>query len=97
MPCLVRRQKNRQKAAKNRDFYEKVFPEIKKAREERERFNRVGRMIKSDAEMEEVMDGIQEQEVGVWQAVCVSLTGSDQLAQLLFRHYTHYVHLAWWA
>ncbi|KAF0290558.1 Nuclear receptor corepressor 2 [Amphibalanus amphitrite] len=54
--------KNRQKAAKNRDFYEKVFPEIKKAREERERFNRVGRMIKSDAEMEEVMDGIQEQE-----------------------------------
>ena len=56
-------QKNRQKAAKNRDFYEKVFPEIKKAREERERFNRVGRMIKSDAEMEEVMDGIQEQEV----------------------------------
>ena len=40
-----------------------MFPEIKKAREERERFNRVGRMIKSDAEMEEVMDGIQEQEV----------------------------------
>ena len=62
-------QKSRQKAAKNRDFYEKVFPEIKKAREERERFNRVGRMIKSDAEMEEVMDGIQEQEV------CVILLG----------------------
>ena len=61
MVCAL--QKNRQKAAKNRDFYEKVFPEIKKAREERERFNRVGRMIKSDAEMEEVMDGIQEQEV----------------------------------
>lgn len=49
---------------KNREFYEKIFPEIKKAREERERFNRVGRMIKSDAEMEEVLDGIQEQEVG---------------------------------
>ncbi|XP_037077120.1 nuclear receptor corepressor 1-like [Pollicipes pollicipes] len=54
--------KSRQRAAKDREFYEKVFPEIRRSREERERFNRAGRLIKSDVEMEEVMDGIQEQE-----------------------------------
>jgi len=40
---------------------------MKKAREEREGFIRVGRLIKSDAEMEEVMDGLQEQQMQVLQ------------------------------
>lgn len=48
---------------KEREFYEKVFPELRKAREDRERFSRVGSRIKSDADLEEIMDGLQEQEV----------------------------------
>lgn len=48
---------------KEREFYEKVFPELRKQREDRERFSRVGSRIKSDADMEEIMDGLQEQEV----------------------------------
>lgn len=50
---------------KEREFYEKVFPELRKQREDRERFSRVGSRIKSDADMEEIMDGLQEQEVSV--------------------------------
>ena len=49
---------------KEREFYEKVFPELRKQREDRERFSRVGSRIKSDADLEEIMDGLQEQEVG---------------------------------
>lgn len=49
--------------AKNRELFEKVFPELRKQREEKERFSRVGARVKSDAEMEEIMDGLQEQEV----------------------------------
>lgn len=51
--------------AKNRELFEKVFPELRKQREEKERFSRVGARVKSDAEMEEIMDGLQEQEVSV--------------------------------
>lgn len=54
--------KHKEKVAKNRELFEKVFPELRKTREERERFSRVGARVKSDAEMEEIMDGLQEQE-----------------------------------
>ena len=40
-----------------------MFPELRKQREDRERFSRVGSRIKSDADLEEIMDGLQEQEV----------------------------------
>ena len=56
-------QKRKTKEAKNRDFFEKVFPELRKQREDKERFNRVGARIKSEADLEEIMDGLQEQEV----------------------------------
>lgn len=56
-------QKRKAKEAKNREFFEKVFPELRKQREDRERFNRVGARIKSEADLEEIMDGLQEQEV----------------------------------
>lgn len=49
--------------AKHRELFEKVFSELRKQREDRERFTRVGARVKSDAEMEEIMDGLQEQEV----------------------------------
>ncbi|XP_050409847.2 nuclear receptor corepressor 1 isoform X2 [Patella vulgata] len=62
--------KNRKtKEAKSREFYEKLFPEIKKAREDRERFqSRVGTRgsiagyARSDAELEQIVDGLNEQE-----------------------------------
>ncbi|KAK4287766.1 hypothetical protein Pmani_039171 [Petrolisthes manimaculis] len=56
--------KHKEKVAKNRELFEKVFPELRKQREEKERFSRVGARVKSDAEMEEIMDGLQEQESG---------------------------------
>lgn len=38
-----------------------MFPELRKQREDKERFNRVGSRIKSEADLEEIMDGLQEQ------------------------------------
>lgn len=55
--------KRKTKDAKNREFFEKVFPELRKQREDKERFNRVGARIKSEADLEEIMDGLQEQEL----------------------------------
>ena len=56
-------QKRKTKEAKNREFFEKVFPELRKQREDKERINRVGSRIRSEADLEEIMDGLQEQEV----------------------------------
>jgi nuclear receptor co-repressor 1 len=53
--------KRKAKEAKNREFFEKVFPELRKQREDKERFNRVGSRIKSEADLEEIMDNLQEQ------------------------------------
>ncbi|KOB77993.1 putative nuclear receptor corepressor 1, partial [Operophtera brumata] len=47
-------QKRKAKDARNREFFEK--------REERERFNRLGARVKSEAELEEIADGLHEQE-----------------------------------
>lgn len=57
--------KRKAKEAKNREFFEKVFPELRKQREDKERFNRVGSRVKSEADLEEIMDGLQEQVSGV--------------------------------
>ncbi|XP_050519955.1 uncharacterized protein LOC126893623 isoform X3 [Daktulosphaira vitifoliae] len=56
-------QKKKSKEAKHRELFEKVFPELRKQREDKERFNRVGARIKSEADLEEIMDGLQEQEM----------------------------------
>lgn len=53
--------KRKAKDAKNREFFEKVFTELRKQREDKERFNRVGSRVKSEAELEEIMDNLQEQ------------------------------------
>lgn len=50
------------KEQKQREFFEKQFPELKKQREDRERFSRAGQRVRSEAELEEIMDGLQEQE-----------------------------------
>lgn len=48
---------------KQREFFEKQFPELKKQREEKQKFSRAVHRIRSEAELEEIMDGLQEQEV----------------------------------
>lgn len=53
--------KRKSRELKNREFFEKVFVELRKQREEKERFNRVGSRVKSEADLEEIMDGLQEQ------------------------------------
>lgn len=62
--------KRKAKDAKNREFFEKVFTELRKQREDKERFNRVGSRVKSEAEVEEIIDGLQEQ---VPRSVCYSI------------------------
>lgn len=42
-------------------LHTQVFPELRKQREDKERFNRVGSRIKSEADLEEIMDGLHEQ------------------------------------
>ncbi|KAK3589151.1 hypothetical protein CHS0354_017117 [Potamilus streckersoni] len=60
--------KKKTKDARLREYFEKVFPEIKKSREEKERFSRVGSRsgmgvyARSEAEFEQIMDGLHEQE-----------------------------------
>ncbi|OTF80908.1 Myb-Like DNA-Binding protein, partial [Euroglyphus maynei] len=56
----------KQRDAKIRESFEKHFPEIKKQREDRERVQRNSTQqhrIRSDAELEEIMDGLQHQEL----------------------------------
>ncbi|XP_065575578.1 nuclear receptor corepressor 1-like isoform X2 [Artemia franciscana] len=54
--------KKRERDQRNREIFEKVFPELRKQREDKERLSRAGSRIKSDADLEEIMDGLQEQE-----------------------------------
>ncbi|XP_077995441.1 uncharacterized protein LOC144448936 isoform X2 [Glandiceps talaboti] len=60
--------KRRAKDARVREFYEKQFPEIRKQREQQERFTRAGgrsswgNIARSEAELAEIVDGLSEQE-----------------------------------
>ncbi|XP_055862801.1 serine/arginine repetitive matrix protein 2-like isoform X3 [Biomphalaria glabrata] len=58
--------KRKAKESKMREFYEKIFPEIKKLREEKESKQGTrsgqGGYVRSDAELEQIMDGLTEQE-----------------------------------
>ncbi|GIY85086.1 hypothetical protein CDAR_398251 [Caerostris darwini] len=51
------------KDAKLREFFEKQFPELKKQREDKERISRVSTRVRSECELEEIIDGLQEQEL----------------------------------
>ena len=57
--------KRKEKEAKFRELYEKIFPELKKQREDKERDHRLGTRgtVRSEADMEDVIERIQEQEV----------------------------------
>ncbi|CAG0878847.1 unnamed protein product [Darwinula stevensoni] len=55
--------KRKTRDAKFREHFEKVFPELKKQREDKERFSRMGARVKSDADMEEIKDFLQEKEM----------------------------------
>ncbi|XP_071179529.1 nuclear receptor corepressor 1-like isoform X3 [Mytilus edulis] len=62
--------KRRAKDARMREFFEKCFPEIKKSREDKERISsragtrsgNVAGYARSEAELEQIMDGLHEQE-----------------------------------
>jgi nuclear receptor co-repressor 1 len=53
--------KRKAREARNRELFEKVFVELRKQREDKERFNRVGSRVKSEADFEVIVDGLQEQ------------------------------------
>lgn len=57
--------KRKEKDAKARELYEKIFPELRKQREDKERDHRLGSRgaVKSEADMEDVIELLKEQEV----------------------------------
>ncbi|XP_028415198.1 nuclear receptor corepressor 1-like [Dendronephthya gigantea] len=60
-------QKRKNREGKIRDSYEKIFPEIKRHREQTERFSRIGSRnwgmsARSDAEYEEILKDLEEKE-----------------------------------
>ncbi|XP_025090723.1 nuclear receptor corepressor 1-like isoform X5 [Pomacea canaliculata] len=69
MEKLENNPKRKAKDARTREYYEKVFPEIKKNREDKERFgskvgarSSIGGYARSEAELEQIADSLQEQE-----------------------------------
>ena len=57
--------KRKERDAKARELYEKIFPELRKQREDKERDHRLGTRgaVRSEADMEDVIERLQEQEV----------------------------------
>ena len=62
--------KRKAKREKTREYFEKVFPELRKQREEKERCQRLGArnmtatgFAKSDADLDQILDNLQEKEV----------------------------------
>ena len=60
----------RSREIKFRELFEKVFPEIKKQREEKQRLTtrigtkkRIGSYARTEAELDHIVDSLQEQEV----------------------------------
>lgn len=68
-----------------------MFPELRKQREERERFNRLGARVKSEAELEEIADGLHEQEHE--DKKMRSLTVVPPLLRTRDHHHHHHHHL----
>jgi nuclear receptor co-repressor 1 len=58
--------KRKEREAKQRELYEKIFPELRKQREDKERDHRLGTRgaVRSEADMEDVIERLQEREVG---------------------------------
>ena len=57
--------KRKEKEAKARELYEKIFPELRKQREDKERDHRLGTRgaVRSEADIEDVIERLQEQEM----------------------------------
>ena len=57
--------KRKERDAKAREQYEKIFPELRKQREDKERDHRLGTRgaVRSEADIEDVIERLQEQEV----------------------------------
>ena len=56
--------KRREREAKQRELYEKIFPELRKQREDKERDHRLGSRgaVRSEADMEDVIERLRERE-----------------------------------
>jgi len=61
---IEKSRKRIEKEGKSREMYEKIFPELRKQREDKERDQRLGTRgaVRSEADMEDVIERLQEQE-----------------------------------
>ena len=74
--------KRKDRDAKARELYEKIFPELRKQREDKERDHRLGTRgaVRSEADIEDVIERLQEQEVNI----LFSKSGSGSVLKYLF-------------
>uniref|UniRef100_A0A7M5V4E0 Nuclear receptor corepressor 1 n=1 Tax=Clytia hemisphaerica TaxID=252671 RepID=A0A7M5V4E0_9CNID len=73
--------KRKQRMNRARSFYEKEFPEIKKQREQQERFDRLGsRSIRSEAELEEISNNLKEFEANKQQKKSLAINAPHLLS-----------------
>ena len=63
--------KRKERDNKARELYEKIFPELRKQREDKERDHRLGTRgaVRSEADMEDVIERLQEREVPIHQEI----------------------------
>ena len=75
--------KRKERDAKARELYEKIFPELRKQREDKERDHRLGTRgaVRSEADIEDVIERLQEQEVSL--ELFISLTFAIELVTFL--------------
>ena len=75
--------KRKERDAKARELYEKIFPELRKQREDKERDHRLGTRgaVRSEADIEDVIERLQEQEVSL--ELFVSLTFAIEFVTFL--------------
>merc|ERR1719431_2245516 len=59
------RKSRKEREGRSREMYEKIFPELRKQREDKERDNRLGSrgVVRSEADFDDVMERLQEQEM----------------------------------
>ena len=84
--------KRKDRDAKARELYEKIFPELRKQREDKERDHRLGTRgaVRSEADIEDVIERLQEQEV-IFHVFLEILENSQQFNLKLSTNFSFFI------